>query len=46
MAGFGGVKDLRHVWTLSARESGDPASCLAKGKRHKGGVNEGENPKD
>ena len=33
MIGFGGVRDLQHVRTLSARESGDPASSLTKGKR-------------
>ena len=33
MVGFGGVRDLQHVRTLSTRESGDPASSLAKGKR-------------
>ena len=46
MVGFGGVRDLQHVRTLSTRESGDPASSLAKGKRKEGGVNEGENPKN
>jgi len=46
MVGFDGVKDLKHVWKLSTRESGDPASTLAKGKRQKGSINEGENPKN
>jgi hypothetical protein len=30
------------VWKLIARESGDPASTLPKGKRKQGGVDEGE----
>jgi hypothetical protein len=46
MAGYGGVKEPEHVWKLIARESGDPASALAKGKRKEGGINEGENPKN
>ncbi len=46
MVGYGGIKDQQHVWTLSTRESGDPASSLAKGKRQEGSINEGENPKN
>ena len=42
----GGVKERQHVWKFTTRESGDPASPLVNGKRQKGSVNEGENPKN
>ena len=45
MVGFGGVRDLAHVWMLSTWKSGDPASSLINGKRQEGGINEGENPR-
>jgi hypothetical protein len=35
-AGFGGVLDLQHVWTLSARESGEPASSLSQRQKARG----------
>ncbi len=46
MEDFGGVEELSHGQTLFTRESGGPASSLAKGKRQEGGINEGENPKN
>ena len=36
---------LRHVWKLPTRKSGDPVSTHVNGKRQKGSINEGENPK-
>jgi hypothetical protein len=33
MVGLGGILERQHVWKLFTRESGDPVSSQAKGRR-------------